>query len=86
MEVKGLPCTDVTRTLTDVAGELTEEQLTPLVDTALARRWTTVAAIEEEIGRRTAQGRVGPARLAGLMRRPGLVGGPPPPAGASRAT
>lgn len=75
--VKGLPCTNVTWTLIDVAAS-GDEVVNPMLDVAFSRRLTTVDGLEREIGRRSRQGRPGPGRLARLMKSRGLSGGPAP--------
>jgi hypothetical protein len=75
---RGIPYTDPLRILTDVAGELSADQLCPLVDRALATKLVTTKGLEEEIARRARPGRRGPARLKKVLGSRGMIGGPEP--------
>lgn len=60
----GLPCTDVARTIVDLAGVVTDDDLCDLVDTALCERLTRPGAIEASAARAgRAPGRYGRRRL-----------------------
>jgi hypothetical protein len=56
----GIPCTGIARTLIDCAALLTDRALESMVDDALCRKLTTVAALDP---RRGSPGRTGVARL-----------------------
>lgn len=78
LERQGIPYTDPLRILTDLAGELGAEALTPIVDRALATGMVTTEGLLVEIARRQRRGRRGPTRLLRLLERRGLTGGPEP--------
>jgi very-short-patch-repair endonuclease len=72
----GLPCTDIARTLVDLAAETPYDELCDLVDTALCERKTRPGAIlasADRAGR--SKGRQGTARLQAALAvwRPGPV-------------
>lgn len=69
--VRGIPCTDVVRTLVDLATEVPGAQLDDAVDRALARRLVTIPQLMAVAGRRAA------AMRRALVRR-GHIGAPSP--------
>ena len=75
---RSIPYTDPLRIMTDLAGELPSDQLTPIVDRALASRLVTTAGLEQEIIRRSKPGRTGPAQLRKVLESRGMIGGPEP--------
>ncbi len=75
---RGIPYTDPLRIITDLAGELPPEKLTPIADRALASRMITTAGLLAEIARRKKQGRRGPNQLDAWLRERGFIGGPEP--------
>ena len=75
---RGIPYTDPLRIMTDLAAKLQPDQLTPIVDRALASRLVTTKGLEEEIIRRSRQGLKGPNRLNTILKSRGMIGGPEP--------
>jgi very-short-patch-repair endonuclease len=77
IRVRGIPCTDATRTLIDVAPSSTAEQLDDMIDRALSRQLTALPRLLN-----TLRGDLAGARGAGALRRRlkdrGFTGGPPP--------
>lgn len=78
LEKRRVRYTDPLRVLTDLAGELTAEELTPIVDRALSSRLVTTNGLVQEAGRRRRRGRSGPTDLLALLSTRGLTGGPEP--------
>ena len=65
--VDGIRVTSVPRTLIDVAGTVSEEQLEALVEDALYRGLTTPAAIERRLAAIGGKGRLGSGRLRAVL-------------------
>jgi very-short-patch-repair endonuclease len=61
------PITTVTRTLIDLGGVTSNENLEVAFDSALRRRMTTVDRVERRLERMERRGRRGPAAIAGLL-------------------
>lgn len=78
LERGGIPYTDPLRILTDLAGELAPQALTPVVDAALSTGMVTTQGIMAEIARRRRRGRRGPTTLLRVLESRGLTGGPEP--------
>lgn len=78
LERRGIPYTDPLRILTDLAGELEPDALTLIADAALYRGLLTTAGLKAEMARRRKPGRKGPALLADLLEKRGMIGGPEP--------
>ncbi len=75
---QGIPHTDPTRTISDLAGQLERQELTDVMDGALANRTVTTAGLLREAERRSAPGRRGPAQLKAVLLARGMIGGPEP--------
>jgi hypothetical protein len=73
-----IPCTDPLRVATDLAAVLPPIELTGLVDAAIASKLVTTDGLLEEIRRRGAPGRSGPAGLRRELEDRGIIGGPEP--------
>lgn len=75
---RGIPLTDVRRTLVDLGQVAGPDELADVVDRALLRRLVTVKALEEELNRLARPGRRGPAALRQSLAGRGFTGGPEP--------
>lgn len=75
---KGIPHTDVARTLCDIAATVDGDRLISLMDRALSLGMATTAELLNESRRRSGQGRDGPGTLRDLLLSRGLIGGPEP--------
>lgn len=78
LERKGVLYTDALRTLTDLAADLSPDELSPVVDRALASGIVTTKGLMAEAARRRSRGRRGPSRLVTLLESRGFIGGPEP--------
>jgi very-short-patch-repair endonuclease len=61
--LRRIPCTNPLRTIVDVAGVSTPDELEGILDRALAGKLVTVEAVDAELGRMARQGRPGGAAL-----------------------
>ena len=78
LERRGVRYTDPLRILTDLAAEMEPDRLALIADAALYKGLVSTAGLEAEIARRGRSGRQGPSRLADLLQKRGLIGGPEP--------
>lgn len=78
LERNGVLYTDPLRILTDLAGEMSPQDLSPILDRALATGLVTTEGLMAEVARRSRPGRRGPQRLVKLLERRGFIGGPEP--------
>lgn len=78
LERNGILYTDPLRVLTDLAGEMSPHDLSPIVDRALAGGLVTTEGLLAEVARRSRSGRRGPRRLVKLLEHRGFIGGPEP--------
>lgn len=74
--VNGIPCADPFRVLTDLAGQMSHDRFTPILDRALATGRVTTEGLTAEIERRRSRGRRGPNHLLRLLEDRGMAGGP----------
>jgi hypothetical protein len=75
---KGFPVTNPLRTLVDLAGVVSGDELDEAVDRALAARLLTVEGIEAEVERLSEHGRKGTGAMRRALARRGLAEGPNP--------
>jgi hypothetical protein len=78
LERRRIPCTDPLRVATDLAASLPTNELIQVVDSAIAGRLISTQGLIDEINRRAARGRPGPAALRRMLRDRGIIGGPDP--------
>lgn len=82
---RGIPCTDSTRTLIDLAAVLAGDALDAALDKALASKVVTVSSLKQELERLGRPGRPGIRALRESLRQRGFVGAPNPSVLESRA-
>ncbi|HET6794180.1 MAG TPA: hypothetical protein VFH45_07055, partial [Acidimicrobiales bacterium] len=75
---RGFPVTNPLRTLVDLAGVVSSNEIDEAVDRALATKLLTVEAIQAEVGRLSRHGRKGTGAMRRALARRGLVEGPSP--------
>lgn len=71
---KGIDCTDPLRTLIDVSAVVAAGVLDSAIDRSLSSGLVTVAGLQQEIGRRSVQGRNGLGILRGRLKVRGFSG------------
>ncbi len=76
--VASVPCTNPLRTLVDLAGVCSGDQLDDAVDRAVARKLVTVDGLRAELDRVARPGRNGAGAMRAALRRRHLVSGPAP--------
>ncbi|HEX6393147.1 MAG TPA: type IV toxin-antitoxin system AbiEi family antitoxin domain-containing protein [Acidimicrobiales bacterium] len=77
---KGIDCTDPLRTLIDVSAVVAAGVLDSAIDRSLSSGLVTVAGLQQEIGRRSVQGRNGLGILRERLKVRGFSGAPRPSA------
>jgi very-short-patch-repair endonuclease len=75
---RGFPVTNPLRTLVDLAGVVSSDQLDTAVDRAVASRLVTVEGIAAELGRVSRRGRKGAGATRSALHRRGMTEGPHP--------
>jgi hypothetical protein len=78
VNIRGLPCTDVVRTLIDCAAEMTADEVDALVDRALAKRLVKIERLAAALEGPAFRGHRGRVPLRERLAQRGITGAPYP--------